>query len=159
MAHKLDPRYCNVFIDAHVLDPAGGIEDEAVDEILDLHEAEKFFLQMPHSVKQEIEHPNTPDDVKRRAARLLFSTPVPLTQNELDMRDKICALMQGNAKPGKHNRDAYHVVESAKYGGYFITNDRRILKKEREIQKLLSSLSIVTPDQFLRVFRSFEDNN
>lgn len=49
----------------------------------------------------------------------------------------------------------FHVVESAKYGGYFITNDERILKKATEISSMLQ-LMIVTPTQFLGLYRRFE---
>jgi hypothetical protein len=56
----VDPRYGNNFIDANVLDRTGGPEDSAVDTILELHERPAFTLLLPHSVKAEIEHPNTP---------------------------------------------------------------------------------------------------
>lgn len=106
MARRIDPRYFNNFIDAHVLDRTGGSEDAVIDEILSLVEEGKFTLLLPHSVKAETEHPNTPDDVKRRAAGLLFTEPVSLTAPEMELHAKVRTILQGNAKAGKHDRDA-----------------------------------------------------
>lgn len=156
MGQQIDPRYGNNCIDAHVLDHIGSPEDAVVEEILRLAWEGAFLLVLPHSVKSEIEHPNTPREVKRRAQRLLFTEPVGLTPDELVLHRKVRSIVQGNAKPGKHERDAYHVVESAKYGRYFITNDQRILKKGPELAELLPQLRIVTPTEFLAIFRGYE---
>lgn len=156
MGQRIDPRYGNNCLDAHVLDRMGSPEDTVVDEILRLAREGVFLLALPHSVKSEIEHPNTPSEVKRRAQRLLFTEPVELTPDEDTLHWKVRSLVQGNAKPGKHERDAYHLVESAKYGRYFITNDQRILKKGKELAELLPQLRIVTPTEFLAIFRGFE---
>ena len=156
MPRRIDPRYCNTLIDAHVLDRGGSLDDADVDEILNLAEEGRITLLLPHSVKSEIEHPNTPPDVKRRAARLVYTRPVQLTPPEIDQHQQVRSILQGNAKPGKHDSDAYHVVESAKYGGgYFITNDSRILKMGPEIATLLKVV-IVTPAKFLSLYRCFD---
>lgn len=124
---NLDPKFGNNFIDANALHYQGGPEDEVIAKILALAGDRRFTLLLPHSVKQEIEHPNTPADVKRRASGLIYSIPVNLTAQENATHKKIRDLIQGNAKPGKHDADAFHLVESAKYGRHFITNDRRLL--------------------------------
>lgn len=144
----LDPRHGNNFIDANVLDRTGGPEDAAVDEVLRLHGESAFTVLLPHSVKSEIEHLNTPADVKRRAKEFIYSLPVQLTAPELATHEKIRALIQGNAKPGQHARDAYHLVESAKYGRHFITNDARLLKKADEIWRVIQ-LRVLRPSEFL----------
>ena len=149
----LDPCFGNNFIDANVLDRTGGPEDMAVDAILRLREESAFTLLLPYSVKAEIEHPNTPADVKRKAAQFIFSMRVELTGPELATHNKIRALVQGNAKPGQHDRDAFHLVESAKYGGrFFITNDGRLLKKVGDIWQMLHPLRVVKPSEFLAVY-------
>lgn len=148
----LDPRYGNNFIDANVLDRTGGPEDAAVDEILRLRDESSFTLLLPYSVKAEIEHPNTPADVKRRAASFIYSMPVELTAPELATHKKIGALIQGNARAGQHTKDAFHLVESAKYGRHFITNDARLLKKADEIWGLLH-LRVLKPSEFLKAYR------
>jgi hypothetical protein len=43
-----------------------------------------------------------------------------------------------------------------KYGNYFITNDVRILKKGKELSALLYPAQIVTPTQFLSIYRQSE---
>ncbi|HXM44657.1 MAG TPA: hypothetical protein VN924_25695 [Bryobacteraceae bacterium] len=63
----LDPRYGNNFVDANVLDRTSGPEDPAVDEIPRPRREGAFTLLLPCSAKAEIEHPDTPSEVKRRA--------------------------------------------------------------------------------------------
>ncbi len=120
MAKRIDPRYFNNFIDANVLDRMGDGHDDAVDEMLSLYERSEITLLLPHSVKAEIEHPRTPPEVKARAMGIIFTEPVTLTPNEVELHRRMRDLVRGNARPGKHDRDAYHVVEAAKYGGYFV---------------------------------------
>jgi len=149
----LDPRYGNNFVDGNVLQPNGGAEDKAVEEILRLREGgADFVLLLPYSVKAEIAHPNTPPEVKRRAAQFVYSVPVQLTPPELAKHDRIRDLIRGNAQPGQHDRDAFHLVESAKYGGrHFITSDTRLLKKADEIWRILQ-LKVLTPTEFLAAY-------
>ncbi len=146
----LDPRVGNSFIDANVLNQTGGPEDAAVREILRLRWG-TFTVLLPHSVKAEIAHVNTPAEVKQRATEFIYSMPVQLTPAERATHDKIRALIQGNAKPGQHDRDAFHLVESAKYGRHFITNDGRLLKKAEQIWELLH-LKVLKPSEFLAAY-------
>jgi hypothetical protein len=146
----MNPRIGNNFIDANVLDRTGSPEDAAVDTILKMKWEGTFTLLLPHSVKAEIEHPNTPADVKQRATGFIYSMPVRLTQAELATHVRVRELLQGNAKPGQHAKDAFHLVESAKYGRCFITNDGRLLKKADEIFAMLQ-LRVIKPSEFLAV--------
>lgn len=156
MARRVDPRIVNTFLDAHVLDRLGGLEDAVVEELLETGLDRGVVLHLPHSVKAEIEHPNTPADVKRRATSLIYSVPVQLTEGERKLHQKVRSIIQGNAKPGKHNADAFHLVESAKYGGgYFLTNDTRLLRKASEVAELLQ-IQILTPTEFLSILAEFE---
>lgn len=109
----LDPRYGNNHVDAHFLDTVEGAEQEAVERILALYRQRKCTLLLPYSVKAEIEHANTPAHVKARARELVFTTPVELTPPELELIARSRDLMRGNAAPGKHDADAFHVVEAA----------------------------------------------
>lgn len=151
-APDLNPCIGNNFIDANVLDRTGGPEDTAVDTILRLCGESAFRLLLPYSVKAEVEHPNTPAEVKRKATQLIFSMPVNLIGPEATELEKIHALIQGNAKPGQHHRDAFHLFESAKYGGrHFITNDRRLLQKAPEIWASLQ-IKVLKPSDFLAAY-------
>jgi hypothetical protein len=155
MLDHLDPRIGNNFIDANVLDRTGGSEAAAVDVILELHQREDhdFTLLLPYSVKEEIAHPHTPAEVKLRAAHMIYSTQVQLIGPEMETHEKVRALIQGNSKLGQHDRDAFHLVESAKYGRHFITNDGRLLKKANEIWGMLQ-LKVLTPSDWLAAYEA-----
>lgn len=151
---SLNPRFGNNFLDCNALDRTDPVEDAAVDEILRLHEdPDNFTLLLPHSVKAEIEHPNTPAEKKRLAQNFIFSMPVNLTGPELTRLQNVRALIQGNANPGRHDKDAFHLVESAKYGRHFITKDARLLKKAPEIWEALH-LRVVKPSAFLAAYHA-----
>jgi hypothetical protein len=146
---NIDPRFGNNFIDANVLDRKGSPEDNAVDAILRYAEAGEFTLLLPYSVKEELEHPNTPKEIKRRAAGLIFSMRVQLTEQEKATHRRIRDLIRGNAQSNQHDRDAFHLVESQKNGGrHFITNDGRLLKKAAEIWQALL-IRVLTPKAFM----------
>jgi len=124
MAHQQrPPRYTHTFIDSCAFDP-GGIEESASRRLL-----EKWpNVIVAHSVQKEIDHPNTPDDVKRMAKAFVYTIETELSPELLRKKDEIRTLIQGNAKPGKHKGDADHLFELYKHGGgYFVTTDTRLL--------------------------------
>lgn len=130
MAHaQRPPRYTHSFIDSCAFNP-GGAEEAASRRIL-----EKWpYIVVAHSVQKELEHPNTPDDVKRMARAFIYTDETELTPELLLKRDEIRILIQGNAKPGKHKGDANHLSELYKYGGgYFVTTDERLLARSEEL--------------------------
>jgi predicted nucleic acid-binding protein len=146
---NLDPRFGNNFIDANVLDRGSADYDDAVDRLLTLAEQGKMTLLLPYSVKAEIEHPRTPAEVKSRAAGLQYSIPVQLTAPERATHERIRVLIRGNAQSEQHANDAFHLVEAAKYGGrHFITNDRRLLRKDAEIWDALH-IRVISPTDFI----------
>lgn len=153
---RIDPRIHNNFLDANFWNDTGNpVEGSAMLEILDLAQQGEVSLILPFSVKAELEHPNTPPEIKRAASGMIHTLRTELSPNELAIRSKLLVLIQGNAKPGKHDRDVFHLLEAAKYGGgYFITKDGRLLKKGMEIGYLLASLRVVCPSDFMKYFRS-----
>jgi predicted nucleic acid-binding protein len=156
---NLHPTRGNNFIDANLLDRTGGPADDAVDRILTLAEHGKFTLLLPYSVQAEIAHPNTPPEIKRLASRLVYSIPVQLTAPEQATHQKIRELIGGNARAGKHDNDAFHVVESQKNGGrHFITNDERLLKKAPQIWQALL-IRVLTASEFIRDYYPATNSN
>lgn len=132
MAHtQKPPRYTHSFIDSCAFDP-GGIEEVASRHIL-----EKWpNIIVAHSVQKELEHPHTPDDVKRMAQAFVYTIETELTPELLNKKDEIRILIQGHAKPGKHKGDADHLFELYKFGGgYFVTTDERLLSRSDELFK------------------------
>ena len=153
----IDPRRTNTMLDANALDDKEGPAGAVVDELLALIRDRTINAVLPHSVKAEIEHPNTPAYVKERASELIFSVPVEPNSQEHDLRRRVLALLQGNAKPETHEADARHIVEAGKYGSFFITNDkRRPIKMRDAIAELVPNLWIVTPEEFLEIYRDHE---
>jgi hypothetical protein len=87
-----------------------------------------------HSVQKELDHPNTPDDVKRMGQVFVYTIETELPPELLSKRNEIRILIQGSAKPGKHKGDADHLFELYKYGGgYFVTTDERLLSYSDEL--------------------------
>ncbi len=65
---------------------------------------------------------------------LVYTIETELTPELLSKRDEIRSLIQGNAKPGKHEGDADHLFELYKHGGgYFVTTDERLLSYSDEL--------------------------
>ena len=130
MAHQQrPPQYTHSFIDSCAFDP-GGIEEAASRRIF-----EKWpNIIVAHSVQKELEHPNTPDDVKRMGQAFVYTIETELTPELLEKKREIRSLIQGNAKPGKHKGDADHIFELYKHGGgYFVTTDERLLSFSEEL--------------------------
>jgi hypothetical protein len=153
LPRPLDPRIVNVCYDANAFDRTGGSDDAAVDRLLGLIEAQEFVLVTPRTVRAEIDHPNTPAAVKEAVLPHIFTISTGLTQGEMDIAGKIRTILQGNAKPGKHDADASHLAEAAKYGGYFITHDQRILSKLPELRQIIAPhLQIVSLADFLAIY-------
>jgi len=148
---------CPIGIDANALDRDGSDRDAAVDRLLNLCQTGKINLMMPHGVRNETQDPRTPATVREVTRATLFAIPTNLTHQELTVRRQIESALQGNARPGKHAADAQHLAEAAKYCGYFITHDKRILKKSDGFHSLLPpSLSVVTLAVFLEIFDDYE---
>jgi predicted nucleic acid-binding protein len=156
MARRIDPRLHNNFIDTNFWDLSDNLlDDSAVTEILHLESEGEIGLILPFSVKMEIAHPTTPSHVKRSASCMIYTEPTELTSNERAIHDSILRIIQGNANPGKHDRDVMHLFEAHKYGGgYFITKDKRLLDKREEVERLLPSLRIVSPRDFIQFFHA-----
>lgn len=90
----------------------------------------------------------------------IFSLPVELNSSERQLLNQIRGILQGNASPLKHDADARHIFNAAKYGGgYFITHDQRINQtKRRELETVLpTSLWIVTLSEFLGIYDHYEE--
>ena len=152
----LDPRICPVAIDANALDRDGSARDNRVDRLLGLSSAGTINLIVPKRVREEIQNPRTPAHVQEAALPKLFTIAVGLNSDEQRRKRIIEQELQGNARPGKHIADADHLFEAAKYGGYFITHDQRILTRAGRLGEVLPpSLTVVTLVDFLAIFDDY----
>jgi hypothetical protein len=157
MVRPLDPRKCPIGIDANALNRDGSDHDALVDRLLELHRTGQINLIVPHGVRREAADPQTPQQVAEPVLSQIFTIPTGLTAQERDIRRRIEAELRGNARPGKHAADAQHLAEAAKYCGYFITHDARVLKRSAGLRDVLPpSLNVVTLVQFLEIFDDYE---
>jgi predicted nucleic acid-binding protein len=157
MHRPLDPRRVSIAIDANALNRDGTVHDEFVDRLLELERAGTINLIVPQGVRIEVQDPRTPGHVSEPVMSKIFTIPMELNSQEKDFRRRVAAALQGNAAPGKHAADAHHLAEAAKYGGYFITHDERVLKRSGGLRDLLPpSLQVVTLEQFLEIFDDYE---
>ena len=113
----------------------------------------EVHLMLTHSNQKEVDHPNTPADVRREATGMIFTIETTLTPGEIARKNAIHNILTGNGKPEKYAADADHVFEASKYIGYFITTDQRILDKRKELRKVCAA-TIFTPSEWLKVFHA-----
>lgn len=148
MVYKVEGDY---FIDSCAFDPKYNPEDEAAARILAHCERGTINLRIAWSTKLEIDHPNTPAEVKRAAARMIYTKETGLTSDEVRQLREIERTLRGGGKQENVKEDARHIFESQKYGTGFVTTDERIIKKREDLKNLLSMrIRIYKPTEFLR---------
>ena len=148
MARFIDPFCFNNLIDANILDDVADGEDAAVNEIVELGQSGEIMVLLPYSVQNELKNPRTPAHVNRAATQFMFSIEVGLTEGELRRYSDLVAAVKGDAEEKNIAPDLFHICEAAKYGGYFITRDKRLLARSGAIASILQ-IDVVTPTVFL----------
>lgn len=148
---NLDPRRTNTFLDSCAFDPKYTPEDEAARAIQKLGDSGDVSLVVAHSVQKEIDHPNTPEDVKRAAESMIYTKRTGLIREEEARKAAILLVLTGNGNPEKYAADAAHIFEAGKYGGYFVTTDARILDKRGDLAKVAPAV-VLRPSEWLKVF-------
>ena len=134
MHKQRHPTYSHTFIDSCAFDSEDLTEEESSRRLIKNADENSPPIIVAHSVQKEIDHPNTPADVKVLAQAMIFTNDTELSEALRKIREKIRVLMRGNAEIGKHENDADHLFELYKFGGgYFITTDQRILSKSEEL--------------------------
>jgi predicted nucleic acid-binding protein len=149
----LNPRKCNIALDANALDLNGSHRDALVARFRKLMQDHELTIVIAGGVRGEVQHPNTPDHVQASILPRIFNLRAGLNELQMKERMKVAALLQGNAKPGRHKADASHLSEAAETGcGYFITHDQRILDKRPQLAGVLPpSLTIATLEEFFSI--------
>jgi hypothetical protein len=152
----INPRIRNNFLDSCAFDPKYAPEDQASLKIFQLYEDGELVLNIAHSNQKEIEHPNTPNWVKSAAQGMIYTIETSLTDQERSNKSQILSILAGNGNPEKMAKDAEHVFEASKYGGYFVTTDERILKKKPELEGICAA-TIVKPNELLDIMAIYEN--
>jgi predicted nucleic acid-binding protein len=149
MAHFVNPLIGNHFVDANILNDIADDQNEAARQLMALSDSVEVNLLLPYSVQKEIDHPNTPDHVKRVAKLFLFSKEVTLTAPEIEHYARLVTEAKGNSEVKNVAADLFHAWEAAKYGaGYFVTRDKKFLNRADAIWRVVQ-VKVVTPSEFL----------
>ena len=150
----LNPRKTNVAIDANALDRNGGERDALVDRFNAAAKSGTVSVVVAAGVRREVQHPRTSSDAKDAVLPQVFNLRPRLNAAQQEQRRQVAIILQGNAKPGTHAADASHISEAAETGcAYFITEDKRILRKRAELRPVLPpTLAIVTLLEFFDAF-------
>ena len=133
------PKFTHSYMDSCAFNP-GGSEEECIRRLARLYD--------DGEINKEIGHPNTPGDIKKRAATLIFTTELSLNQEQVTIRETLRAMIRGNGKPGQHEKDADHIFDLQMHGGgYFITTDARLLSLSGILFKKYS-VTTITPCEY-----------
>lgn len=148
---NLDPRRANNFLDSCAFDPKYAPESDAAEEIRRIADDPGLSLLVTCSNRKEIEHPNTPADVKREARALNYTIENHITHAELTRKAAVLRVLTGNGNPENYAADAAHLFEAGRYFGYFITTDRHILDKRNELRDVCPA-TVVKPSEWLHIY-------
>lgn len=152
-----DPRRSNTFLDTCAFDPKVEPEHSAAQKIRSLRKSVRISILLAHSNQKEIEHPNTPADVKAEAADMNFTIETGLTNAETERRAQVHQAMTGDGNPARYEADAHHIFGAGKYGGgYFVTTDKRILGRKSQLEAI-SGAVIVKPTEWLAIYKAQAD--
>lgn len=151
----LDPRITNIFMDSCAFDPKYYPENEASDKLFQLKEAGELNLIIAHSNQKEIDHPNTPKWVKREAQYAIYTIKTNLINDEEKAKEDILCILSGSGKQENMRQDADHLFEASKYGAsYFVTTDKKILKKGEELFKQYQ-VNVLLPSELLAIHNQY----
>jgi len=152
--NPLDPRKAINYLDSCALSPHDS-EREMAKKILALHDSAQVIVSISKSVKNELEHPGTPAEVRDRASGMFFVFAPSLTPAEERKKEQVYAIIIGNGKPDKYEADASHVFEVGRRSGYFITADNRILDKRDDLRKACGVI-VRSATEWLVIFQQTE---
>jgi hypothetical protein len=154
----LDPRICNIGHDANALDRDGTDRDRLVTRFCLLSKSGILKVVVAGRVRDEIQHSQTPGEVKAVALPQIFNLRPSLIASQQAERRNVLKVLQGNARPEKHAADSSHLSEAVETGcGYFITHDKRFLKKRSQLYAVLPpTINIVTLDEFFEILDAYE---
>lgn len=151
----INPWFTNALLDSCSLNPASPVEEIAIKEILCLHSDRGLSLVISHSTQREFDHPNTPQEVKEKSSSKIFTMQVGHNPQELVIKKKLRDLIVGNGKTSTYAADAEHIFEAQKCGSYFLTEDRRLLKKAAAVLSICG-LVVLLPSDFLLLVKKHQ---
>ena len=119
----IDPRLTITFIDSNALDDCEECNNYCVNTLCS--SPEDVSICIPQLVLKEINHPNSPSIIKKRANSFVYTLPMTLNERETRQLSSLVEHFRGNSTDARHDNDAHHIFEYIKYGGgYFVTEDK-----------------------------------
>ncbi len=86
----------------------------------------------------------------------IFNLRPELISGQRAERRRVAEMLQGNTQPGTHAADTSHLSEASETGcSYFVTHDRRILRRQELRAVLPPNLWVVSLEEFFRIFDDF----
>jgi len=146
----LNPFNSNIYFDSCAFDGGSGSEQSDSIKCRKILEDSGNKIQILHSVQKEIDFPNTPDRIKKEAMSLLGTIETGLEKQEIEVLRDIENIIVGNGNLEKRRADCRHVFETVRYGDYFITTDKGILNRSKEI-KIKYHIFLIRPSQLLEI--------
>ena len=143
-----------VFFDSCAHDGGDKIEQAASNKARELFEQHGRKINILHSVEKEINHPATPQWIKDLSRQTCHTIEMPLNDQEQETLRAIELIITGDGNLEKRRVDCRHVFEAQKYGAYFVTTDKDILKHCDTIKKRFT-VPIVMPSQFLEIVKQY----
>lgn len=150
-----DPFFGSVYFDSCAFDGGNEQEQHASKEARALYFSNGSEIKIVHSVKKEIDFPNTPQSVKDDAAPLIYTIEKQLTPDERKELIDVQNIIVGNGNLDKREADCRHIFEAIKYGRYFVTTDNGILKHSAQILRRFDTLFIIKPSEFLDIVKKY----
>ncbi len=142
----------DAFIDSCAFDPKCSPQSESSLEIFQLHEANEILLQIPYPAEKEINHPHTPEWVKKKALEFVYTIETSLTFEEKKLLAIIEAILSNGGKIDNIKNDARNIFEAQKDSASFITTDKRLLGKQVALKEACS-IALYLPSEFLAYFK------
>ncbi len=150
-----NPFLAPVFFDSCAFDGGDRRAQQASIEARTLFEENSGMINILHSIRKEIEYPNTPQWVKGLANDYILTLEVSLTGQENNELRDVETIIVGNGNLENRRADCRHVFEAQKYGHYFVTTDNGILRHSTAIKNRFSTLFIIRPTEFLEIIKQY----
>ncbi len=150
----MNPFMATVFIDSCTFDPAGEPDNSCSEEIFSYYQKDEINLIVSHSSTKEAAYPNIPSRIKSEAK--LSGKDVTLTTEENEKKNTIWNIIADSQNPEDMKQDSEHVFEAHKCGGYFVTNDSRIIKNRKALINVCNAL-IVTPCELIGIINKHKN--
>jgi len=139
-------------LDSSILDFVALRNEPNINRIMVLSEQHDlgYCFIIPHSVWVELDRPQTPENVRKILPKFIKTMPVALNPQEIERMLTLFQVAAGNAQSKNIISDLQHVAESAKYGNYLITVDKRLLNRKDKVREVFPGLTVIEPIEALQ---------